>query len=288
MSGPATGAGRATFFFHGGHSRLADGQDVQAIAEVAAEKDFVAFGFTEHFQTPPMANTPDPVLDGQLALFDDYVSDVLTARKAHRFLLLGAEVEYIRGAFDWTRAQLAAWPFDYVVGSVHYLRLGDTDFLIDWERWRTEDAIRCAGSPEHLQIAYYQQVLELLEWNIASVIGHLDLIKMWLTPEEGARTPAIEAAVRRVLEAMRAAGVAMDINARGLVKPCKRIYPDDWILEEARRIGVRVTLGDDSHGADDVGRNLGVAIDAVVRAGYQHVWLVRPDGQLEPSPLTPR
>jgi len=47
---------------------------------------------------------------------------------------------------------------------------------------------------------------------------------MWLTPEETVRTPAIEAAVRAVLEAMRDAGVAMDVNARGLLKPSKCIY----------------------------------------------------------------
>ncbi|HEY7467352.1 MAG TPA: hypothetical protein VIB47_11740, partial [Dehalococcoidia bacterium] len=56
--------------FHGGHSRLADGKDVREIAAAAASKDFVAFGFTEHFQTPPMALSPDMPLHDQLALFD--------------------------------------------------------------------------------------------------------------------------------------------------------------------------------------------------------------------------
>jgi len=66
--------------------------------------------------------------------------------------------------------------------------------------------------------------LEHVPWKLATVIGDLDLIKMWLTPEETVRTPAIEAAVRAVLEAMRDAGVAMDVNARGLLKPSKCIY----------------------------------------------------------------
>ena len=271
--------------FHGGHSRLADGKEVIEIAEAAASKNFVAFGFTEHFQTPPMAMTPDPVLHEQLGLFDDYVARIHAIQQAHPFVLLGAEVEYMRGAHDWTREHVSRWPFDYLVGSVHYVRLGDADILIDWERSRVEDAIERAGGPERLQLTYYEQLLELVEWKLASVIGHLDLIKMWLTPEEVVRTPAIEKAVRAVLEAMRDAGVAMDVNARGLLKPCKRIYPDDWILAEARRIGVPVTLGDDSHAAAEVGLNLDVAVDAIARAGYEHVWLVRPGGALEPSPL---
>lgn len=271
--------------FHGGHSRFADGKEVREIAEAAASKNFVAFGFTEHFQTPPMAVSPDMALYDQLARFDEYVAGVRAAQQAHPFVLLGAEVEYIRGAFDWTREHVSRWPFDYLVGSVHYVRLGDADILIDWARPRLDDALERAGGPERLQLEYYEQLLELVSWKLATVIGHLDLIKMLLTPQEAVRTPAIEVAVRSVLEAMRDAGVAMDVNARGLLKPCKCIYPDDWILAEARRIGVPVTLGDDSHSAADVGLNLDVAVDAIARAGYEHVWLVLPGGGLEPSPL---
>ena len=271
--------------FHGGHSALADGNDVREIAEVAASKNFVAFGFTEHFQTPPMARSPDMALHDQLAMFDQYTANVLDVQKAHPFVLLSAEVEYIRGALDWTREQVSRWPFEYLVGSVHYVRLGDADILIDWERPLVDEAIERANGAERLQIAYYEHVQELVGWKLASVIGHLDLIKMWLTPEEAVRTPAIKSAVRSLLEAMRDAGVALDVNARGILKPCKRIYPDDWILAEARRIGVPVTLGDDSHRPADVGLNLGIAVEAIARAGYEHVWLVRPGGELEPSPL---
>jgi histidinol-phosphatase (PHP family) len=164
--------------FHGGHSTLADGSEVRAIAEAVAAKNFVAFGFTEHFQTPPMALSPDMALNDQLSKFDRYVADVHAAQQALPSLLLGAEVEYIRGALDWTREQVARWPFDYLVGSVHYVRLGNADILIDWERARVEDAIELAGSPERLQLDYYEQVLELVGWRLATVMGHLDLIKM--------------------------------------------------------------------------------------------------------------
>jgi histidinol-phosphatase (PHP family) len=271
--------------FHGGHSPNADGKAVAEIAKVAAFKNFVAFGFTEHFQTPPVARTQDPALQDQLALFDEYVANVQEAKREHPFVLLGTEIEYIRGALAWTRKQVSRWPFDYVVGSLHYVRVGDEDVLVDWERHRVEYAIEVAGGSEQLQLAYYRQLLELVEWKIATVIGHLDLIKMWLTPEEAVETPAIKSAVTAVLEAMRDSKMAMDVNARGLLKPCKRIYPDPWILEEARRIGVPVTLGDDSHSPSDVGLNLQVAVEAIARAGYKHLWLVRPGGELESSPL---
>jgi histidinol phosphatase-like PHP family hydrolase len=83
-----------------------------------------------------------------------------------------------------------------------------------------------------------EMILKLIGWKLVTMIGHLDLIKMLLAPDEAERTPDVEAVVQDVLEAMRDANVAMDVKARGLLKPCKRIYPDEWILAEARRIGV--------------------------------------------------
>src|SRR5437762_14064073 len=104
--------------FHGGHSRFSGGDsEVREIAEAVASKDFIAFGFTEHFQTPPMALSPDMPLYDQLDRFDEYASDVRAAQQAHAFVLLGAEIEYIRGALDWTKEHVSRWPFDYLVGS---------------------------------------------------------------------------------------------------------------------------------------------------------------------------
>ena len=128
-------------------------------------------------------------------------------------------------------------------------------------------------------------MLELLEWRIAHVIGHLDLIKIFLEPSEQVDTPAIRAKVCGILETMRDRGVAMDINARGLIKPCRCIYPADWILSEAHRIGVPVTLGDDSHGPEEVGARLDHAVAALRRAGYSEMALVLPSGALESVPL---
>src|SRR5207245_2748354 len=129
---------------------------------------------------------------------DKYVADVRAAQETHRealAILLGAELEYVRGAKEWTLGRIAAWPFDYFVGSVHYMEYDGEDICIDWDRARTEEALRRAGSPERLYLDYFDHVLELLDWRIAHVIGHLDLIKILLKPEEQVDTPAIRAKV---------------------------------------------------------------------------------------------
>jgi histidinol-phosphatase (PHP family) len=279
--------------FHGGHSTFGDGRgQVSEIAKAAADRGFRAFGFSEHFNTPPCRQfNPDgrvSSLDGRGDWIASYVTEVQAAQREHAgdlSIVLGAELEFIRGAETWTRGQVAPWPFQYFVGSVHFVRYDGEDICIDWDRPRIAEAIRRAGSPEQLFLDYYDHVIELLDWRIAHVIGHLDLIKIFLEPSEVVDTPAIRAKVRGILETMRDRGVAMDVNARGLIKPCRCIYPADWILAEARRIGVAVTLGDDSHGPDEVGARLEHAVAALRRAGYSEMALVRAGGGFEIVPM---
>jgi histidinol-phosphatase (PHP family) len=262
------------------------------VAEAALDRGFLAFGFSEHFTAPPTREfNPDGQLGslaGRSNWIGDYVQAVRAAQQAyagHLSIVLGTELEYIRGAEAWTRAELEPWPFEYFVGSVHFVRYDGEDICIDWNRARTAEALRRAGSPERLYLDYYDHVLELLDWRIAHVIGHLDLIKILLEPGEQVDTAAIRSKVRGILETLRDRGVALDINARGLIKPCRAIYPADWILADARELGVRVTLGDDSHGPDEVGARLEHAVAALRRAGYTEMAIVRPRGTLEAVPL---
>jgi histidinol-phosphatase (PHP family) len=279
--------------FHGGHTTFGDGHGtVPEVARSAAERQFLAFGFSEHFASPPMTEfNPDGqpnMLANRKGWIGDYVAAVQEAKRAYadRFsILLGTELEYIRGAEAWTREQIKQWPFDYFVGSVHFVRYDGEDICIDMNRSRSVEALRRAGSPERLYLDYYDHVLELLSWRIAHVIGHLDLIKILLEPLEQVDTPAIRAKVRKILETMRDQNVAMDINTRGLIKACRAIYPADWILAEAYRLRVRVTLGDDSHGPDEVGVRLEQAVTALRRAGYSEMAIVQPGGALKSAPL---
>jgi histidinol-phosphatase (PHP family) len=290
------GATRPWASFHGGHTTYGDGEGTVAeVAQSAVDRGFAAFGISEHFVTPPIDEfSPDgemsPLAERDLSWLPDYVRDVRAVQSAHSgetVFLLGTELEYIRGAEEWTKTHVEPHGFDYFVGSVHFLRYGGQEICIDWDRARTEEALRHAGSPERLILDYYEHIREVLDWRLASVIGHMDLIKIQLAPEEQVVTDAIRAAVRDILTTMRDRDVAIDVNARGLIKTCRAIYPAEWILVEARKLGVPVTLGDDSHGGPDVGARLDQAVALLRRAGYEEMAIVEPGGALRGMPLPP-
>ncbi len=264
------------FSVHGGHSRYGDGTgDIWQFAEAAERAGLIAFGFSEHLPEPSHRTfRSEHLFLGQRdrAWYVDYMDDVDTVR--HGFaatvdILCSIEVDYIRGAREWVLSQLARLDLDYVVGSVHYVRLEDEDVCIDADRESAEEAVRRAGGEEALFLTYLQHVRELLQWGLVDVVAHFDLVKMHFGafPE----TPRLRAAVEETLEVMRTAKAVIEINTRGLKKPCRRMYPEPWILALACRMGIPVTLSDDSHSPEEVGFKLEEAARMAYDAGYRRL-----------------
>lgn len=279
--------------FHGGHTSFGDGEGkVADIARAAARRDFRAFGFSEHFDRPPcdpvLPAGEDDVLGDRGIWIDSYVRSVEEVRAelaSELPIRLGVEIDFIRGARDWTSQSLSEWPFEYLVGSVHYMRFDHQDLCIDCNRDLVGETLKRSGDTEQLQLDYYDHVLGLLEWDLIRIVGHMDLIKLFLTTDERRPTAAIRSKVGEVLDSILAHGVAIDVNSAGIRKACREIYPAPWILRDAARLNVPITLGDDSHSADQVGDGLHAAIDAVLAAGYRALWVIDEDGHLLEEPL---
>lgn len=64
-----------------------------------------------------------------------------------------------------------------------------------------------------------------------------------------------EVLIRDVLEAMVEEDVCMEVNTSGLNKGAYEVHPDPLILDWANEIGVKLTMGSDSHRPDSVGQH---------------------------------
>jgi histidinol-phosphatase (PHP family) len=267
---------------HGGHTVAADGSATATeMVAAAASVGMEIFGCSDHFYRPREArfrwDTDRPGSDWGRAGWPGYVDAVLAckAREAGSLrVLLGAEVEFYPGYEEWTREELARWPLDFVVLSVHNVVLADgavLPFDFSPRHWR-EAAGRCGG-PAGLFRRYYEHVLEALTWGVADVLGHLDVIKVFAPdPVEDAGVDSlIDAALARCVSLE----VVLDLNARGLLKPCAEVYPAPAILRRAASAGVAIVTGDDSHAPEQVGLNLDLAASVARAAGYDAIQLPR-------------
>src|SRR6204780_1658021 len=108
---------------------------------------------------------------------DEYCSFV----REQTDLRLGIEADYIPGGEDRMANLLEARPFDYVVGSVHFLRAPAVD-MDDYSVWGTGE------SPEEIWRRYFQAIAESARCGLFDIIAHPDLVKIW-GPAHPRRTP---------------------------------------------------------------------------------------------------
>lgn len=201
---------------------------------------------------------------------DEYCSFV----REHTDLRLGIEADFVPGGEDRMANLLDARDFDYVVGSVHFLRDGAVD-MDDYSVW-SSDAARIGG-PEEVWRRYFQAIAAAASSGLFDIIAHPDLVKYWqparaadpthLASAGCARTPSGD--LRRyyepAVEGIAESGVAVELSTAGLRKPVGELYPAGAFLELCAQAGVPVALSSDAHRPEDVGADYAAALDALDR-----------------------
>ena len=273
------------FSYHGGHSGEFCRHAKDSLADVverAIAAGFSHYGLSEHaprFRTEDVfPDETDLGPDGLQAVFHKYAQEAVRLRDAYRdriSLLVGFETERLPPG-DWARRMRdirASAPFDYIVGSVH-----DIDgMVIDVSPERTAAIAETLGGREAMQIRYFDALAELVATLKPEVVGHIDLIRKFDRPVADF-VPSVMRAIEPVLEAARDAGSVIDVNCGAYRRGYGPVYPLPAILKRARAMGIRVTLGDDSHGVATVGVGLDASLAAIAGAGYASVSYLDRDG----------
>jgi histidinol-phosphatase (PHP family) len=231
---------------------------VDPFVDSAREAGVDEIGFTEHIyyfkQTRSLWTVPYHV---ERCVYDieAYVSAVVAARGRGLPVKLGLEVDYVPGREEETRELLAPYPWDYLLGSLHYIgELG-----VDAEP-RLVDAV---GVEEAWRL-YFDALAEAARSGLFDSLSHPDLVKIF-----GARAASFD--YEPVVEAIAGAGVAVEVSTAGLHKPVGELYPNPEFLGACRARGVPITLASDAHSPDLVGRDFDLALELLRFVGYDTV-----------------
>ena len=202
-------------------------------------------------------------------------------------LRLGVEADFVAGAEDRMANLLEARDFDYVVGSVHFLREGAVD-MDDYSVWDT--AVGGGHSVEEVWLRYFQMVAESARSGLFDIIAHPDLVKYWSPadpahPGHHERRPAGDP--RRyyepTVEAFAEAGVAVELSTAGLRKPAGEMYPAPAFLAMCVEANVPVALSSDAHRPEEVGADYARALELLDALGVRELCLFeRRARRLEP------
>jgi histidinol-phosphatase (PHP family) len=162
-------------------------------------------------------------------------------------LRLGVECDFIPGAEEQTAALLAGRPFDYVVGSVHFI--GEGDSAVDHDGF---DIWEGSEDPEEIWRRYFEALAECARSGLFDILAHPDLVKVW-----GRDRPAPEGDLRRfyepAVEAIAESGIAVELSTAGLRKPVGELYPSRGFAELCVEAGAPFALSSDAHLPAQVG-----------------------------------
>jgi len=236
--------------------RHATGEPTELAAQ-ALRVGLTEIGFSDH---NPMPRDDFDEWRMMASDLDAYVAKVEQARRDHPNLVikLALETDYLPGYEDWIRELTARHPWDYLIGSVHYV---SDSWAIDSppqiEQWKQHD-------PFEVWSRYFARLTMAAESGLFDIIGHADLCKKFCYYPKEDCTPLFT----RFLQAARKHGVAMELNTAGLRKDCKEIYPSPQLVQLAAEIGVPITFGSDAHAPGEVGLNFAEAVALARGAGY--------------------
>ncbi|MFZ0666028.1 MAG: histidinol-phosphatase [Acidimicrobiales bacterium] len=176
--------------------------------------------------------------DHARADLDKYVDCVVEAKRQGLPVVLGLEVDYYRGRMDEVQSLLDGYPFDVLLGSVHWLgvwRFDDLSDDVSMHEWEVRDVDAAWDD-------YVEAIEELAASQVCDVLAHPDLIKV-----AGFRASAPEECFDRLAEAAKSSGMAAECSSAGLRKPVGEIYPAPPLLERFVRAGVPFTTASDAH-----------------------------------------
>jgi histidinol-phosphatase (PHP family) len=235
---------------------------VERYVETAAARGVDEIGFTEHvyyFEQTRRFWTEPFMVERCHHDLDRYVGAIVEAKDRGLPVKLGLEVDYFPGSEAGLRDVLSPYPWDYLLGSVHFV----DGFPVDQEPGLVEKL-----GPNEAWRRYFVWLRNAARSGLFDSLSHPDLVK-----HHGPRTEpeATQWLHEETADAIEAAGVCIEVSSAGLHKPVGELYPDPPLLAACHARGVPITLASDAHVPQNVGRDLDRAVAHARAAGYETV-----------------
>src|SRR5690625_5982137 len=237
----------------------------QEYLEKAKQAGIEELGISEHayffYETKNILS--NPWVDNRRHLhFRDYRNFFDEVRKAELPIKMGIEMDYYPGKEDVIESFLEGYPFDDVIGSVHWIG----DWGIDLADFKEEYDKR---DIKEVYTQYYDQIVTLAESMLFDFVGHIDLIEIFsYRPDDQA---FIDAQYDRVVEALANSDTCIEISSAVLRKHEGEIYPDPRFLQKCYDAGVGIVLCSDAHMPKHVGFAYDQSIELARSVGYTQI-----------------
>ena len=231
------------FDFHM-HSRVSfDGHDTGlSLAQAAVKKGLKEICFTDHLDYDPLNSMGVMAFDTD-AYLAEYANLEVPGLKIRR----GMEFGIVRDNVAQFKKDLQRYPFDFVLGSIHFVDNLDVYFDPYWNGKTIFEAER----------RYLEETLACVQiHDDFDVLAHLTYIAKTHCHPAPRPVPYAEhrELIDEILRVLAAKGKGMEVNTSGMDR-CGGFLPTADIVRRFKELGGEIiTVGSDAHSCDRVGQ----------------------------------
>lgn len=222
------------------HCVLCDGRDIpKDIVECAIRRGFSALGFSSHAYID--FDTSYCVKDEE-----EYIRQINALKKEYK-----GKIEIYTGAEEDALCLTRRERFDYLIGSLHYVRSPRGILPLDL----SEEGMRAClsafdGNAIAMAEAYYKDFCAYIHTRRPDIVGHFDLITKY--DERGAShfldDPCYNALAERYAALAAEAGCVFEINTGAMARGLRTSpYPAANLIHVLKKNGARFIFSSDSH-----------------------------------------
>ena len=140
--------------------------------------------------------------------------------------------------------------YDYVIGSVHYVKKNGEYVCVDASAGEIKAAVDrlYGGDFDALSEDYFALVADVVRKTGADIIGHFDLVSKFSEQNGYTQSKRFLAAAKKAVESLIPYGKPFEINTGGMARKVRSVpYPSPEILLIIKELGGKILFSSDCH-----------------------------------------
>lgn len=259
------------------HSIYCDGKNtIEEMTLEAIQKGFQVLGFSGHGNCRNIDNYSMDEENTQ-----KYIQDVLTMKEKYKDqiqIFLGVEEDVLGQRF------IKHQPYDYIIGSVHFVKVGEQYMAVDESQAITQQIVEYYGDFLSYAKSYYQEVKKIADYDEVDIVGHVDLLTKFNENEEFIAFDQ-EDYLKLAYECIDLCiekGKIFEVNTGAIARGQRQTpYPHHLLLSYIYKHGGKICLNSDCHQKEMLDCYYEKSIKLIKACGFTSMMLLTQDSFVE-------
>ncbi|MBR2884323.1 MAG: histidinol-phosphatase HisJ family protein [Clostridia bacterium] len=257
------------------HTIYCDGKDSpESLVLKAIEIGFDTIGFSGHSYMG--FDVPWHMTKEKTEAYKTEINNLKNKYKNQIHVLCGLEYDVL--------SDCDVVDYDYIIGSSHFLKMGDEYIEFDVDADSVANIISCYFNGDGMKYvqAYYENMAQLYKYGDFDIVGHFDIVSKHCETHDffdinsnKYRDFALEA-----LHSLSNKIKVFEVNTGAMSRGYRTApYPAPFILKEMNNIGCTVVLTSDCHNKNFLNHYYKESIEFIKSCGFENIGVMK-DGSI--------